>query len=559
MALVSAVAASPALGQSPAHPRFGVTDPASAALNQGPKDEAVAEHGMVTTQLQSSTLAALEVLENGGNAVDAALTALFVQQVHDYHMVFLFGSMSALYYDAATDQVYALNAVGARPDAARLAARGVAGDPSKVAVGGTVRGAEALAERFGTRPWKELLQPAVEAAEEGAIVTSFMYGLNFALFEVGMLGDLRENDEARAFYMPEGHLVGVGQRWKMPALAETLRALAEHGADHMYSGAWGQRFVEEATERGHAVVIDDLADYQAEWRQPTRFSYGGVDFHGSPPPDTGGLEVGYFLNVLSNFDLAKSGHYSESPVTLEVMARVFDRGRRDMEGVIRDPLTWNLPERLWLDPEYGEMGAEYVRQTMPRFDLKPGSNDEADGATPSVTADLGSDHIVVVDRFGNWLSMLHTIHGGAPGVFVDGVRATGSELGGIPHGEGRRLALPITGLIATRLGKPWLAMGTPGYPPQPVTQVLVNILDFGMDPKAAAEAPRFWHHGGEQIQAETRIHADVRAALERRGWTFENLGDWNYHTGSMQIVWRDRQGRLHGVTDPRRLGYAKGH
>ena len=110
-------------------------------------------------------------------------------------------------------------------------------------------------------------------------------------------------------------------------------------------------------------------------------------------------------------------------------------------------------------------------------------------------------------------------------------------------------------------GKPWLAMGTPGNPPQPVTEVLVNIIDFGMDPKAAAEAPRFWStRGGETLRAESRISEEALETLRRRGFAITDIGPFNFHTGSMQIVWRNGEtGMLHGVTDPRRLGYAAGH
>ncbi len=543
---------------------LGPTDPADPRLNQGPKATAVGEHGMVSTQLVSSTLAAVAVLEDGGNAVDAALTALFLQQVNDYHMVFLFGSMSALYYDAATEKVYALNAIAGRP----LASRVEKGDPMQVAIGGTVRGSEALGQRFGSRPWASYFEPAIAAAQEGAIVTSFMYGLNFALFDFGFLGDLRDNEEARRFYMPEGHLVGVGQRWHMPALAETLRQVAGQGADYMYTGEWGRKFVTEATKRGHGVSNEDMAAYRAEWSEPTRFVYRGHEIWGSPPPDYGGLEISANLNVLSNFDLASMGHYSESVQTLEVMARTFDRTSAEIGRSVRDPLSWKIPDRVLLSEEYGRLGAEWVRETMPRIDLSPteeaGSSGVSSGAGSggdgSGRGELGSDHIVVVDRHGNWLSMLHTIHGGAPGVFVDGVRATGSEFGGRTVGEGRRLVLPISAIMLARDGKPWLAMGTPGNPPQPVTEVLVNILDFGMEPAAAADAPRFWAFDeNETIRIEARLADGMEEGLAARGLSITDLGDYNYHTGSMQIVWRDEQGLLHGSTDARRLGSTLGH
>ena len=544
-----------------AQPRWGPTDPADPRLNQGPKAEAVGERGMVSTQLATSTLAALAVLEDGGNAVDAALTALFVQQVHDYHMVFLFGSMSALYYDAESGQVHALNAIGAHPDPERVAS----GDWQKVLVGGTVRGAAALHERFGSRPWASLVEPAVAAAEEGAIVTSFMYGLNFALFESGFLGDLRDNPEARAFYMPDGHLVGVGRRWKMPALAATLRAVADD-PDYMYTGAWAEKFVDAANARGGGVTREDMAEYAVEWGEPVRFTYRGQEIVGSPPPDTGGLYVGLNLNVLENFDLARLGHYSESAATLEILARTFARAAEETSGGVRDPLSYRQPTSVWLDPSYGELVARYVRETMPLGDMPaPGGGDTAGArlarATTPPRAELGSDHIVVVDEQGNWISMLHTIHGGSPGVFVDGVRATGSGLPAPTRGPGRRLILPITGIMLMRDGAPWLAMGTPGNPPQPVTEVLLSILDYGMDPLAAADAPRFWasEQGHEiKLRSESRISEGALRAMGRRGIAVTDLGAYNYHTGSMQIVWRDADGRLHGVTDPRRLGHAAG-
>jgi gamma-glutamyltranspeptidase/glutathione hydrolase len=538
----------------------GPTNPADPALNQGPKQEAVGEKGMVSTQLASSTLAALEVLEHGGNAVDAALTAMFVQQVNDYHMVFLFGSMSAIYYDAASDEYYALNAVSGRPHADR----GETGDASKVSIGGTVRGAAMLAERFGSRPWASIIEPAIAAAEEGAIVTSFMYGLNFSLFEFGYLGDLRDHEEARKFYMPNGYLVGVGNRWKMPALAETLRKLASEGPDYMYTGEWGKKFVEAAQEKGYRITMEDIAEYQPTWGDPVRFTYRGHEILGSPPPDTGGLVVGYNLNILENFDLKRMGHYSESAECLEIMARAFGRVAEETSGAIRDPLTYENPGGLWLSKEYGKMGARFVRETMPKVSLAPAAEtDETESSEISDlhSGELGSDHIVVADSQGNWISMLHTIHGGAPGIFIDGVRATGSGAPAPMRGPGRRLVLPITAIMIAKEGKPWLAMGTPGSPPQPVTEVLVNILDFGMEPKEAAEAPRFWaFRETDTLDMESRISEETRKGMAARGIAIKDIGAFNFHTGSMQIVWRDPEtGKLHGITDPRRLGYAAGY
>lgn len=533
-------------------------DPRDPLLNQGPKPEAVGDKVMVSTQLASVTEAALKVLQEGGNAVDAAITAAFLQHVNDYHQVSIFGAMSALYYEASSGKYYVISAVSEKPHA-------------DVAIGGVVKGLEALAERFGTRPWPSYFEPAIASAEEGVIVTSFMYSQNYNTM-IG--GALLENKEAREFYMPEGHLVPVGFRWKMPQLASTLRKLASEGAAYFYTGDWGQRFIKECSNRGYQVTKEDMTEYQPKWEEPVEFTYRGHKLYGSAPPDTGGLVVGYNLNILENFDLKSLGHYSQSPDTLEIMARTFARVSSETGGTIKDPLNFQIPAELWLSKDYGKMGAEFVRKTMihPHVSLSVSKDTRASLSEPPPSpvysgsgieelTYLGSNQNVIVDAQGNWISMLHTGHGGAPGVFIDGVRATGSRAQAYTSGPGRRLVLPITSIMIEKNGKPWLAMGTPGTPPQPVTEVLVNVLDFAMHPKDAADAPRFWAFLTRErdLEIESRISEDVRKAMDARGIKIKDLGSYNWRTGSMQIIWRDAEtGKLHGVTDPRRLGYAAG-
>jgi gamma-glutamyltranspeptidase/glutathione hydrolase len=530
-------------------------------LNQGPKKEALGDKAMVATQLPIVTETALQVLREGGNAADAFITAVFMQHVNDYHQVSFFGAMTGLYYEAATGKYYAFNAFSDRP----LADRGEQGDPAKVAIGGTVRGLEALAKRFGTRPWASYLEPAIASAEEGVLVTSFMYANNYQTME----GELRSNKEAREFYMPEGHLVPVGFRWKMPKLAETMRRVAAEGADYLYTGAWGQKFVKEAIKRGGRVAPEDLAEYQVRWMEPVRFTYRGHEIIGEPPPGTGGLIQGYSLNILENFDLKKMGPYTESADTLELMSRTFGRVEDELRWALRDPLSFQNPSDLWLSKDYGKLAAQLVRKTttLPGVSVAPARAAEVfePPAALAVEAEgvpvLGSNHNVIADAQGNWITALHTGHGGAPGVFIDGVKATGSGMRGETTGPGRRIQAGVAAVMVAKNGVPWMAIGTPGWPPQPITEVLVNVLDFGMAPKDAADAPRFWAYLNNQnvVEIETRVAKDVRDTLKARGIKLKELGDYNWHTGSMQIIWRDAQSnKLHGVTDPRRLGLAAG-
>lgn len=546
-------------------------DPTDPRLNQGPKPPAVGEQVMVSTQLPIVTETAVEVLRNGGNAVDAMVTGVFLQHVVDFHQVSHFGTMSAIYYDADDAAYHVISAVSKRPRADRCGE----GDPTQVAIGGVVKGLAALADRFGTLEWEEYLQPAIAAAEEGVIVTSFMYGINYSMFDSDD-SLIQDNPAAMKAYMPDGHLVPVGERWKRPDLAEHLRRLADEGPDYMYTGGWGQKFVEAAQRKGYCVSLEDMADYDVEWQEPARFSYRGYEMVGSPPPDTGGPVVGFNLTVLENFDLAGMGHYSESPDTLEIMARAFKRVTAETQGAIRDPLNYHVPLSLWYSDDYAGSVARFVQETRVRegIDLKAPEETEvaATGGlsgTPMFASvggqdhpDLGSNHNVIADGEGNWFSMLHTGHGGAPGIFIDGVRATGSGASADTMGPGRRLVLPITAVMVERQGEdvPFMAMGTPGYPPQPITEVLVNIIDFGMDPLDAVDAPRFWagRYDDVDIRIESRISDAVRNGMASRGLKIDEIGFYNWHTGSIQVVWRDEDGMLHGVTDPRRLGMVKG-
>jgi gamma-glutamyltranspeptidase/glutathione hydrolase len=541
-----------------------ITDTTAPQLNQGPKEEAVGDEVMVSTQLPQATETALGVLRDGGNAFDAFIATVLLQQVVEPHMLGHFGVMTGLVYDAETEEYWHFDGTGERP----LGSRGEGGDPQMVSIGGTVKALEEIWSRYGTKPWPYYFEPAIEAAEEGVLVTSYMYGILYAAWEnhdamwPEGVRDLVDNREARDFYMPNGHLVPVGERWKMPRVADHLRRLASEGADYLYTGDWGKKFVEESNNRGGRVTLEDMAEYSIRWSEPYKVTYRGYEIYGEVMPSYGGLVVGYNLNILENFDLKGMGHYSESADALEILARTFGRVTGET-GWLGDPVNHQMPTEILFSKEYGKIGADFIRQTRlkPGVDLTPHgeeSGESESGSDSDQTTD--SNHNTIVDSSGNWISSLHTGHGGTPGVFIDGIEANGSDASGDAYGPGRRIRLPITATIVAKDGRPWLAVGTPGNPPLPITEVLVNILEYGMHPKDAATAPRFWASSGsgKTIRIESRISEDVRQELKARGFTILDLTDFNWHVGSMQIVWRDETGKLHGVSDPRRLGYAAG-
>ena len=545
-------------------------DPTDPLINQGPKSLATGSEVMVSTQTPQVTEAALNVLKQGGNAFDAFITAVLLQQVVEPHMVSHWGIMTGVLYDAKTGEYQAFDGVGQRP----LASRNKEGDPRKVSIGGTVKALGDIWKRYGTWSWEKYFEPAIKAAEDGVLVTSYMYGIIYAAWENTSdpwpegVRDLINNQEANDFYRPNGFQVPVGERWKMPKVAAHMKQLAKEGPDYMYTGAWAEKFVEESRKLGGGVSIEDMREYEVKWREPLRFKYRGYEIISEAPPIYGGLIVGYNLNILENFDLKSMGHFAKSPEALEIMVRTSDRVFSEFSR-LKDPADYHVPTTLLLSKEYGKMGAEFVKNTTirPGVDLTVPSDKGGDikneGGDHFLTRkSFDSNHNVITDSQGNWISSLHSGHGGTPGYFFDGVEANGSGVPSTTMGSGRRLLAPLPASIVAKDGKPWLALGTPGFPPQPITEVLVNILEYGMDPKEAAEAPRFWQpsDNGTTIRMESRISEEVRKGMVARGFKLIELAAYDWHTGSIQIVWRDEKtGKLHGSTDPRRLGHAMGY
>ncbi len=436
-----------------------LTDISDPLINQGPKIESSADNAMVATQTYATTQVALDVLKDGGNAFDAYITAAFHQQVTEPHMISPRGMIAGIIYEAETEKFRYFDGVSERP----LASRSEKGDPNMVAIGGTVKALGDLWKRYGTREWSYYLQPAIKAAEEGVVVTSYMYGIIYAAWETlddrwpGGVRDLINNEEARKFYMPNGFLVPVGQRWKMPALAEHLKRLAIEGPDYMYTGEWGRKFVVKSNELGGRVSMEDMAEYKIRWQEPLRTTFNGYEIISEPSPSDGGLIVGYNLNILENFNLSEIGHYTESAEAMELIFRTSGRVHSEVRP-LRDPANYYSPSDLLLSKEYGKMGAEYIRNSALRPNIDLSASVDAQKKTLLGANSLqsyndrytGSNHNTIVDSDGNWISSLHTGHGGTAGVFIDGVEANGSGFPGDVAGPGRRVIHPITSMMIAK-------------------------------------------------------------------------------------------------------------
>ena len=539
---------------------------------QGPKALARGARAMVSSSHPAVTAAALAVLRAGGNAVDAMLTAMPLQQVLEPQMSTIAGGFAMLHWEAATGRATYLNANLDHPRGGTIPGHGVAETSGqRIGVPGTVAGMRAAAERFGTRPWASYFTPAIAAARNGFPMYSFLYGeMAVAAARLG------HHPSGRERYFPHGYLPTVGSIWRQPKLAATLRRIAEpDGATWFQEGAFAEAFTAAVRETGGAMTVADLADYEPRWDEPTRFRFRGHDLFGSPPPDTGGPYVAFVLGLLDQLDLAGLGLWTESPRALALIARALALADDQIGRYCHDPRAFDLPLDHLLSSSNLAMQARILDSSFPRTDLTPPTPGESGTIAPDHTdpARTDSNQLTIVDEAGNWLTMLHTVYGSpfGTGLVVEGVGVnTGNGFPGVATGLGRRIVTPLASMMATRDGVPWLALGTPSYPPPYIALTLLNLLGYGMSLTEAIEAPRFrldpraagpqpaWAIG--TLTAETRIPEATIAGLRRFGMETAPLGDFNWHVGSVQAVMRDPEGAgLLGAADSRRGGFAAGY
>ena len=431
----------------------------------------------------------------------------------------------------------------------------------RIAVPGTVAGVKALADRFGTLAWADYFAPAIDVAENGFPMYSFLFGelSDAALTRLGVYPSGRET-----FFKPDGFIPHVGEVWKRPAMAATLRRLAAEGPDYFYTGEWARHFVEAARETGGRVTMEELAAYRAQWREPLESTYKGHVILGSPPPATGGPLVGMTLNVLERFDLKAYGHYTESARALALVRRVIESVQHDVTEYIADPASKAVPIDILMSKEYAATKARLIEASWPIVDLGTGGAMAAPAGPALDPLYTDTNHIVVADEQGNWVSLTHTVYGTTfgTGLVVDGIGVnSGNAFPGVNVGDGRRVVAPLPPTFVMRDGRPWIALGSPGLSNRAVAITLANVLGYGMPLDAAVNAPRFdGFDPGTPFRVETRIPDRVRDGLRAYGIAVDPQPPYNWHFGSIQAVMRDPQtGQLTGVADARRGGFAEGY
>lgn len=542
-----------------------------AALLLSAREPVRARHGMVVAQEQHAADVGAAVLRNGGNAIDAAVATAFALAVTHPSAGNLGGGGFLLlrmadgrttFFDfreraplAATRGMY-LDA-GGKPTRDSIEGWRAAGVP------GTVRGLEMAHRKFGSRPWAELVEPAVKLASSGFEVSyEFARSLRNARI-------LEKFPESRRIFQRDGNHFEMGDRIYQPELARTLQRIAQHGARDFYEGETARIFAEEMAANGGLITIEDLRAYEAVERTPLTGGYKGYGIITAPPPSSGGLGLLQMLGVLEGSGYEKHG--AGSAAAIHYVAEAMRRYYADRSEHLGDPDFFRVPSKGLLDRRYLE---------RLRASIDPGRATPSPEVKPGPARDFESSettHLSIVDAQGNAVALTYTINGSyGNGVTVprlgfllnnemDDFAAKPGEpnMFGLVQGEGnaiepkKRPLSSMTPTIVLNGDKLMLVVGAPGGSRiiTGVTQVILNVLDFGMNMQEAIDAPRFHHQWQpDQLSLEKGFSPDTVALLKARGHEIASIAGVAVVEGI-----HVKEGLLEGGTDGRGRGKVVGY
>jgi gamma-glutamyltranspeptidase/glutathione hydrolase len=493
------------------------------------------------------------MLAGGGNAVDAAVAALFVLTVVEPMMVGVFGAGHAqIFMPGRAHTVidaYTTAPTAARPDMYRPVSDSwpdymeVEGRENtvglrSVGVPGTLAGWCEMLARFGTLDLAAVMAPAIRHAEHGFGVTRY---LSECIAETA--SDLARSPDSARVFLPGGAPLAKGDRLVQAEYAGTLRTIAADGAAALYGGAVGRRVVEHMAREGGLITLDDLARYRTIERAPVRGTYRGFEVAGAAPPTGGGIHVIQMLNILEAFDVAGLGYGTVDGIHL--LAEVMKIAFADRNAATGDPAFVDVPVARLIAKDYAaarRAGIDMGKAAAYVAGVAAGS--------PHTT------HLTVADADGNVVAATQTINNlfgskaMAPGT---GMLLNNTMALFDPHpghalsvAAGKRMTSSMAPTIVFRDGRPAFALGLPGGVRifTSVLQAVVNVIDHGMSLQEAVEAPRVWTQG-QDLEVETAVPETIRAGLAARGHRVVPLP---HVAGGMGAIAFEADGALTGAS-----------
>ncbi len=528
-----------------------------------------ARNGMVVTSHYLATDEALKVLENGGNAIDAAVTAAFALAVTQPRSGNIGGGGFMLVSSESTGDVVAIDyrekaPAGADRDmfldkdgnvdtAISRYSHKAAGVP------GTVAGLALALEKYGTLSLKDALGPAIRLAEDGFIIPSrFSDGIRERAEQLRQF-----ESSSRIFFKPDGSFYEAGELFVQKDLAATLKRIAAQGIKGFYEGETADLIVAQMQRGGGLISLADLKNYAPAIRKPVHGSYRGYDVYSMSPPSSGGTHVVQILNILEGYPIADSGH--NSAATIHLMAEAMKRAYADRSEYLGDTDFVDVPVAGLTSKAYAGVlraSIDPLRATA-SASLKPGN--------PAPYESNETTHFSVVDKFGNAVSNTYTINFSygshivveGAGFLLNNEMDDFSAKPGVPNaygllgGEankiepGKRMLSSMSPTIVQKDGKNFLVTGSPGGSRIITTtlQVLMNVIDHNLNIQAAVNAPRIHHQWlPDEIRVEEGISPDTIRLLEDRGHTVSRQAAM----GAIQSIMVAEDGTFYGGADPRR-------
>jgi gamma-glutamyltranspeptidase/glutathione hydrolase len=539
-----------------------ILSPAQSSSPDQGRSMIVSNGGIVATPQFLASQAGAKILEAGGNAIDAAIAANAVVGVTMPYVNGMGGDLFAIVYEAKTGKVYGLNASGWTPKALTidyLKAHNIdkldQHGAHTITIPGCVAGWDALRSRFGTMPFEKLLAPAIYYAENGFPLPE--RGARYWISKAFL-----KQPGYQETYMPGGVRPGLGDLFKNPALASSLRTVAAKGRDGYYNGTLTETMVSFLRSQGGTHTVEDFADYRPEWVDPISTTYRGWTVY-EMPPNGQGIGALAMLNIMENFPLADYGQ--NSAAALHVMIEAKKLAYADMVHYVGDPKFGPVPVNEMLSKDLAAQRAKLIQMNRASCHVVPSEIVEKLNARGSETI-----YMSTIDKEGNIVSLIQSNYGGygtgmvAPGVgFSFHNRGAGFELTpGLPNslaGHKRPLHTIIPALMTK--GDIHIGFGIMGgwNQSQAHAQFVANVVDFGLNIQAALEGARFTKQTFEgcDVEMEPRVSPAVREDLERRGHVITLLEPFSYTVGQGEAVERDEKRKVNFAgSDPRCDGAA---
>ncbi len=534
------------------------------------RSEVIARNGMAATSQPLATQVAIDILKQGGSAVDAAIAANAVLGLVEPMMDGIGGDLFAIVWDAKTQKLHGLNASGRSPASLTIdqfAAKGLkavpANGPLSVSVPGCVDGWFELHAKFGKLPMKTLLQPAIDYAREGFPVSEQV------AFDWEHHGrDYRENDpNFRATFTIDGKVPAKGEVFRNPDLAGSYEKIAAGGRDAFYRGDIARTIAAFMKSRGGYLTVEDLAEHKSDWVDPVSTNYRGYDVW-ELPPNGQGISALQILNILEGYDLKKFGFGSPEHVHYYVEAKKL--AYEDRAKFFADPDFNKLPVAELISKPYAAKRRALISDSKAALRYDTGNPALQQGDTVYLT---------VADNDGMMISLIQSVASAfGSGLVPDGLgfvlqnRGSGFSL---QEGHFNRYAprkRPFHTIIpafVTKDGKPFMSYGVMGgaFQPQGHVQILVNMIDFGMNLQEAGDAPRIDHQGSSSFTTEMKdggtvslesghSYETVRELMKRGHKMTWNIGQF----GGYQAIMYDAKNKVYfGASESRKDGHAAGY